>query len=452
MMYLTSRISTACAVFALCILIFPFSGLTQEEIEIPGFSLLDFDGDGISDITVLEDQNDGSPNELVYTHRESSTGNFSSPVEFGKSQDIPVLGDYDGDGLTDLVVVREEDEQLNWISRDDEGDTSQVTFGVVGDFVLGGCDFDADGTADEAVFRTDEGLLYLDAQDSPAIIPALLGEGETPVKASCGDLNNDGTWELLLIIQDEKKYALVVFDIEGEELFRTTTKNPTDMFLFDNDGDGFLDVGLYRKKKRRALFQLFSGNESLNLTKGKIRIRGGRKTQRATALYDGSRAEWSLLFYGKRGRLFFQDENSNRIVRASIANMNGDELILPQNSEQTGASEVEDPSGLCSTVEDMADGANGRLWKDGDHGGVVALFTRRDGYRAKRVRIMHQGEFLYTMEYTGEANPDEAGPRSHWRDRAHRGSYYPAGIILVVTTTANDTHCYRVDNPGRRTD
>ena len=62
--------------------------------------LIDFDGDGTSDITVYRDG-------IWYVIR-SSDGEQTSVGWGGAPQDIRVPADYDGDGKTDIAVYRVE--------------------------------------------------------------------------------------------------------------------------------------------------------------------------------------------------------------------------------------------------------------------------------------------------------------------------------------------------------
>jgi len=60
---------------------------------------VDFDGDGISDITVYRDG--------LWFILRSSDGGQTTVGWGGLPQDIPVPGDYDGDGKVDIAVYRD---------------------------------------------------------------------------------------------------------------------------------------------------------------------------------------------------------------------------------------------------------------------------------------------------------------------------------------------------------
>jgi hypothetical protein len=65
--------------------------------------------------------------------------------------DVPVPGDYDGDGVTDLAVFRRS--SGTWlIQRSADGQYTSKTWGVGSDVPVAG-DYDGDGRSDLAVWR-----------------------------------------------------------------------------------------------------------------------------------------------------------------------------------------------------------------------------------------------------------------------------------------------------------
>ena len=100
---------------------------------------------------------------LSFTLRSRNSG--FNVVNFGQSNDIVVPGDYDGDGNTDLAVVREGSsptDNLTWIIRySTTGEIKTKNWGVTGTDLTAQNDYDGDGKTDMAVWRNSNGQFYV---------------------------------------------------------------------------------------------------------------------------------------------------------------------------------------------------------------------------------------------------------------------------------------------------
>ena len=127
----------------------------------------DFDGDGVPDVALYR----------------PSTGEWflkgRTAVQWGLPGDIPVPADYDGDGVTDIAVFRQSSAGAQWFIR---GRAPRV-FGEIGDIPVP-ADYDGDGRAELAVFHPRTGRWhFLWTGGGTDGVVTVGGPGDIPVAA-----------------------------------------------------------------------------------------------------------------------------------------------------------------------------------------------------------------------------------------------------------------------------
>lgn len=126
-----------------------------------GQGYLDFDGDGKTDLTVVRNigaGGSGASNQIRWFSSLSEDGS-SKATDWGVSTDTFISGDYDGDGISDIAVWRsvssgEPSGNAYFFILESEGNTFRLEdFGQTGDNPRVVGDYDGDGAADVAVYR-----------------------------------------------------------------------------------------------------------------------------------------------------------------------------------------------------------------------------------------------------------------------------------------------------------
>lgn len=208
---------------------FNWGGSQFGDIPIPG----DYDGDGKTDAAVFR-----NPTGDWWVQR-SSGGHFS--VHFGLAGDIPIPRDYNGDGKTDIAVFRPS--EGNWYIWYTGTEQYLFThFGATGDIPIPG-DFDGDGSWDITVFRPSEGNWYYLRSSDGGFVGFHWGlAGDIPIP---GDYDADGKDDVA-VFRPADHFWYVYRSFDGNAEFIQYGLSGDSPMLLDSDGDGVMELGTYR--------------------------------------------------------------------------------------------------------------------------------------------------------------------------------------------------------------
>lgn len=203
----------------------------------------DWNGDGIDDLGVYSGG--------AWFLDLNGDGSFDPATEvrgWGEAGWRPAPGDWNGDGVTDLGVVSPDS---TWF-RDLNGDglfdpaTEVLGWGSAGDRPVV-ADWNGDGADEVAVYSG--GVWFLDLNGDGVFDPAteIKGWGEPAWIPLPGDWNGDGVWDLGVVSPDMVWFR----DLDGDMLFNPATEaagwgSPGDIPLrADWNADGRHDLGVF---------------------------------------------------------------------------------------------------------------------------------------------------------------------------------------------------------------
>ena len=215
---------------------------------------VDFNGDGKTDFVVVRNTGGGPTGQITWFSSINGSGVFNA-TQFGITGDFFTPGDFDGDGKDDIAVYRAgttgNPASYYYILNSSNNTVRIDNFGLLGDEPRVFGDYDGDGKDDPAIYRGgansgDQSFWAWRASTTGIINIRQWGQnGDFPAP---GDYDGDGKMDLG--VQRNNGGGQARFYIQQSSNLATYTTvfgTPTDVIVpGDYDGDGKTDIAVAR--------------------------------------------------------------------------------------------------------------------------------------------------------------------------------------------------------------
>ena len=163
---------------------------------------LDYDGDGKTDLTVVRNTGGGQNGQITWFNNYSNGGMLATA--FGIVTDFFVSGDFDGDGKSDITVWRRGSQAYFYIMQSQTNTFRADAFGQTGDDPTVVGDYTGDGKDDPAVYRAgassgEQSFWYYRASSGP-FAGQVVGNpwGQAFDFPAPGDYDGDGRYDFVV--------------------------------------------------------------------------------------------------------------------------------------------------------------------------------------------------------------------------------------------------------------